>query len=123
MIFYLQATDRDLPPNDKIHFFVIKGDPLSNFTIDAESGEIKLNGPLDYESMDPAMNGSFVLTVMAEDMGMLPLNSTVRVTINVQDENDESPYFEKHLYQTAILENSVGGRYWVDCFVPLSLFI
>ena len=55
------------------------------------------------------MAGRFELTVMAQDRGVPALSSTADVIINVEDLNDESPYFQPELYTASIPENSTGG--------------
>ena len=55
------------------------------FTIDND-GVLSLSSPLDHEDKD-----SYQFTVFAEDMGDDPMSSSVTVTINVVDINDNSP--------------------------------
>ena len=63
-------------------------------------GGLTVTGPLDYEAMDPAVQGVFSLTVMAKDRGVPPLSSTtlaiitVEVTSNILLQNN-------HIYQTS----------------------
>ncbi|NXE32689.1 CAD23 protein, partial [Ptilorrhoa leucosticta] len=67
---------------------------------------ISVNHPLDYEQL---ANGVIYLTVMAKDAGNPPLNSTVPVTIEVFDENDNPPTFSKPSYMITVMEDIMAG--------------
>ena len=64
-----------------IKYSIVDGDPLNNFTIDADSGAISNVAPLDYETQT-----KFQLVIMAKDEGVSALNSTRQlvITINVR---------------------------------------
>lgn len=51
-------------------------------------GELYLTNSLDYERTP-----RYFLTIEAKDSGSPPLSTTTVATINVVDENDNSPYF------------------------------
>ncbi|NXJ06472.1 PCDAB protein, partial [Odontophorus gujanensis] len=53
------------------------------FTIDAESGEIRLTGPLDYETIP-----LYDLHVKVKDKGTPPLSGHCKVMVEVLDVND-----------------------------------
>lgn len=55
-----------------------------NFTIDEVTGEIKVKQPLDYEKLDPTLQGKIVLQVVAHDSGDPRQESVVNVTIDVE---------------------------------------
>lgn len=80
----LQATDRDLPPNNEITYSITSGDTNANFTINSTTGHMSLAGPIDYEAMAPELAGKFTLVVMAKDHGIPPLSSTATVVVYVQ---------------------------------------
>lgn len=48
------------------------------------SGSISLTTPLDYEKLDPIINGKIKLNVQAVDFGIPSLNTTCVVEIIVQ---------------------------------------
>ena len=79
-----QASDLDLNENAEIGYTITDGDPSNLFTIVTATGELRLNEPLDYESMDPASNGRYTLTVTARDAGIPQRSSTVTVIITVE---------------------------------------
>ena len=52
-------------------YMIADGDKASNFTIDSNSGEIKPNGVLDYETVASSQQAkSFNLTIRAFDLGI-----------------------------------------------------
>lgn len=72
--------------NSRVKYKIVEAvnNLTENFTIDEFRGEISLNGPLDYEGLDPDLNGKIIITVMAYDMGIPPMNSTTNVTVTVE---------------------------------------
>ncbi|XP_056655278.1 cadherin-23 isoform X1 [Monodelphis domestica] len=105
----LRATDEDSPPNNQITYSIVNASLFgSYFDISVYEGYavISVNRPLDYEQIP---NGMIYLTVMAKDAGNPPLNSTVPVTIEVFDENDNPPTFSKPSYSVTVVENIMAG--------------
>ena len=93
LIGRVHATDRDIGPNGLINYTIISIDPSSSltknlFSLSTQSGEIYLDGPLDFEK-----EKFYRIQIKAQDngpqQGSTP--SYVNVHINVQDENDNSP--------------------------------
>ncbi|XP_016295467.1 cadherin-related family member 2-like [Sinocyclocheilus anshuiensis] len=110
----IQATDGDDPknPNSIIQYRIDNSPFSSNFTIDHDSGVLENNGRLDREAMDPALDGGIELMVIASDMGTPSLSSTAKVTINIGDENDNSPqYLDPAPYEFKVKESE--GGIWV----------
>uniref|UniRef100_A0A8C9BVZ4 Cadherin-23 n=4 Tax=Phocoena sinus TaxID=42100 RepID=A0A8C9BVZ4_PHOSS len=103
------ATDEDSPPNNQITYSIVNASAFgSYFDIRVYEGYavISVNRPLDYEQIP---NGLIYLTVMAKDAGNPPLNSTVPVTVEVFDENDNPPTFSKPAYFVSVVENIMAG--------------
>lgn len=63
----------------------------SYFNIDQTSGKINLNKAVDRETM--GSSGIIELTVVAEDGGTPPRNSTALIKITINDINDNVPEF------------------------------
>ncbi|XP_048060461.1 cadherin-23 isoform X2 [Megalobrama amblycephala] len=104
-----RATDEDSPPNNILTYSIIYASQFrSYFSISVVEGYavINVNRPLDYEQV-PA--GLIFLTLMARDGGNPSLNSTVPVTIELFDENDNPPEFSLPSYIINIPENIVAG--------------
>ncbi|XP_061913850.1 cadherin-23-like [Entelurus aequoreus] len=105
----VRATDEDSPPNNFITYTIISTSAFPDFfSIIMVEGYavISVTRPLDYEKVP---GGTIHLTVMAKDGGNPSLNSTVPVTVEVIDENDNPPEFSKSSYIVKILENINAG--------------
>ncbi|XP_016140663.1 cadherin-related family member 2 [Sinocyclocheilus grahami] len=107
----IQARDGDDPgtPNSKIQYRIDDSPFSSNFTIDKVTGLLKNSGLLDREAIDLAPDGVIELVVIASDMGTPSLSSTAKVTINIGDENDNSPrYLDPAPYEFKVKESESG---------------
>ncbi|XP_019363367.1 PREDICTED: cadherin-23 isoform X2 [Gavialis gangeticus] len=105
----LRATDEDSPPNNQITYSIVYASEFRSYfdiSIYEGYGVISVTHPLDYEQVS---NGVIYLTVMAKDAGNPPLNSTVPVTIEVFDENDNPPTFSKPSYAITVMEDIMAG--------------
>uniref|UniRef100_A0A8B9DVX4 Cadherin-23 n=1 Tax=Anser cygnoides TaxID=8845 RepID=A0A8B9DVX4_ANSCY len=105
----LRASDEDSPPNNQITYSIVQASAFREYfdiTVSEGYGVISVNHPLDYEQVT---NGVIYLTVMAKDAGNPPLNSTVPITIEVFDENDNPPTFSKPSYVIAVMEDIMAG--------------
>ncbi|NWU98686.1 CAD23 protein, partial [Upupa epops] len=105
----LRATDEDSSPNNQITYSIVQASAFFEYfdiTVSEGYGVISVNHPLDYEQVD---NGVIYLTVMAKDAGNPPLNSTIPVTIEVFDENDNPPTFSKPSYVITVMEDIMAG--------------
>ncbi|NXA36649.1 CAD23 protein, partial [Eudromia elegans] len=108
-VLRLRASDEDSPPNNHITYSIVQASAFRDYfdiTVSEGYGVISVNHPLDYEQIP---NGVIHLTVMAKDAGEPPLNSTVPVTIEVFDENDNPPTFSKASYVVAVAEDIMAG--------------
>uniref|UniRef100_A0A8C2MKT5 Cadherin-23 n=1 Tax=Cricetulus griseus TaxID=10029 RepID=A0A8C2MKT5_CRIGR len=105
----LRATDEDSPPNNQITYSIVNASAFGSYfdiSVYEGYGVISVSRPLDYEQIP---NGLIYLTVMAKDAGNPPLYSTVPVTIEVFDENDNPPTFSKPAYFVSVVENIMAG--------------
>uniref|UniRef100_A0A8D0TNB1 Cadherin related 23 n=1 Tax=Sus scrofa TaxID=9823 RepID=A0A8D0TNB1_PIG len=103
------ATDEDSPPNNQITYSIVSASAFGSYfdiSVYEGYGVISVSRPLDYEQIP---NGLIYLTVMAKDAGHPPLNSTVPITIEVFDENDNPPTFSKPAYFVSVVENIMAG--------------
>lgn len=110
----VEAHDEDQPntANSLVHYRIERwpNGLKTNFSIHPTSGLITLETPLDYEKLDPALDGKIVLVVAAVDSGAngTALTSTVLVNITVEDINDFRPVFNSSEYTMHILENATA---------------
>ncbi|XP_063814849.1 cadherin-23 isoform X2 [Pseudophryne corroboree] len=108
-VIKLRATDEDSPPNNQITYNIIQASAFRSFfeiSISEGYGVITVIRPLDYEQIS---NGVITLMVMAKDSGVPSLNSTVPVSIEVFDENDNPPTFSRPSYVITVMENIMAG--------------
>lgn len=87
-ILQVFATDDDEGDNGKVLYEINRrqSDPDRYFVVDAQSGVITLNKPLDFE-----MKRVHELVVQAQDNATQPEVSNAFVTIHVRDYNDNQP--------------------------------
>ncbi|XP_056147700.1 cadherin-23 [Lampris incognitus] len=105
----VRATDEDSAPNNFLTYTITSASVFPDyFSIIMVEGYavISVNSPLDYEQVP---EGMIHLTVMVKDGGNPALNSTVPVTIELFDENDNPPKFSKQSYIVKIPENINAG--------------
>uniref|UniRef100_A0A8C5TVR0 Cadherin domain-containing protein n=1 Tax=Malurus cyaneus samueli TaxID=2593467 RepID=A0A8C5TVR0_9PASS len=100
----LKASDNHLAMNRKLHFSIAKDDDNVHFEIDSLTGDLYLSRELDYETAS-----HFLLQVIIKDYNNPPQNSTVFLSIDVEDKNDHSPYFQDDFIVIGIEENVPVG--------------
>lgn len=75
--------------------------PSTLFDVDAITGHLTLNRPLDYESQQ-----RHTLMITATDSGSPALSANLTVLLEVQDVNDNAPVFEQSEYEVRVIETS-----------------
>ncbi|KAK4302799.1 hypothetical protein Pmani_025146 [Petrolisthes manimaculis] len=114
-ITILTATDEDEGNNGQVQYnFASDEDATvrSIFHIDPHSGAVTLAATLDREA-----TSMYSFTVVATDGGPEPLSSSARVTVMVQDYNDNPPVFTRDTYITAVPEDTATGTAVVELSV------
>ncbi|XP_068955945.1 desmocollin-1 isoform X2 [Petaurus breviceps papuanus] len=103
------ATDRDEPDtlHTRLKYTILKQIPENpkHFAIHPETGVITTIFPPDREACP-----TYTLHVEARDMAgqSFGLSSTTVLTINIRDENDNAPTFQKTSYVTEVEENKIN---------------
>ena len=112
-VIKLTATDLDAGPfcdrdtdntKDNIVEYALLNDEEIPFIIDRVTGNVSVNNSLDFE-----IEQSYVLEVVAYDLGTPSLNSTKNITISIIDLNDNPPILSNSSYVTGAFENSTVG--------------
>lgn len=87
-VLQVVATDADAGDNGRVRYSINRrqSDRDQMFRIDAHSGQIAINKPLDFETKE-----LHELVVVATDQGEQPLETTAFVSIRVTDVNDNQP--------------------------------
>ncbi|BFZ17793.1 hypothetical protein BsWGS_20832 [Bradybaena similaris] len=99
----LNCQDED----DSIAGYTITPDnPLgsSYFSLLPGSGAMIVSDRIDFEKIE-----RIDLTAICTDAGQPPLSNTTRVIVHIRNINDNSPLFIQNLFQTSVLENTMGG--------------
>ncbi|XP_069510257.1 protocadherin gamma-B1-like isoform X19 [Ambystoma mexicanum] len=101
LVLQVTATDSDEGSNARVtySFGGLKGNVHSVFSLDADSGKIKVKGPLDFEKTN-----SYTIAVEAKDGGGHVADTMV--ILEVIDENDNSPDITLTLFSSQISEDS-----------------
>ncbi|KFO31684.1 Protocadherin-23 [Fukomys damarensis] len=85
----------------KLHFSLATEDKNGHFEIDSSTGDLFLSKELDYETTP-----RYVFRVITKDHSQSPaLNSTVFLSVDVEDRNDHSPAFQDRVIAISIEEN------------------
>ncbi|XP_056106333.1 protocadherin Fat 2 [Rhinichthys klamathensis goyatoka] len=96
VLFQVLATDEDFGENGSIIFLL--EDDFNLFRIDSYLGDVSLQKPLDFESMN-----KYVLTVLVSDDGEPSLSAAG--TLYVQVQNRSHPIFQSLYYPLKLPEN------------------
>uniref|UniRef100_A0A3P9HZR5 FAT atypical cadherin 1 n=1 Tax=Oryzias latipes TaxID=8090 RepID=A0A3P9HZR5_ORYLA len=99
-IIQINAVDPDVIASDKLTYKITSGNPQGFFAINTKTGLITTTSRrLDREQQD-----EHILEVTVTDHGIPPKSTTVRVIIQVLDENDNRPLFLEKIYKIQIPE-------------------
>ena len=97
----LTATDNDNHTNTPVTYSILGGNVGGVFGVEPKTGDIFVNGPLDYESDD-----DYVLSIKASDTGIPTRSATANVIITIINHNEFSPVFSNSSYHFNLTENS-----------------
>ncbi|XP_074651233.1 protocadherin Fat 1-like [Tubulanus polymorphus] len=103
-IIKMAATDADEGFNGKLQFVISGGNNDSCFTIDTDSGEVKILSPLDRETTD-----YYALSISVSDLGRPSLTSVRSLGVKINDVNDRPPVFTMNAYEAEISESAAPG--------------
>ena len=102
----LTATDPDLGTNAEITYTISDGNFEDTFSIIPDTGQVTLASTLDAERIT-----SYNLTIGARDNGQSFLEGFTRLTVLVEDANDNAPLFGKSSsYYYNVFENALIGQ-------------
>ncbi|XP_064568370.1 protocadherin-23-like [Zonotrichia leucophrys gambelii] len=107
-VLRLSASDADEPgsPNAEVRY-ALEGDAaaLALLRIDARSGAVSTRARLDRERQ-----AALELRVVARDGGVPPRAAACRLSVRVEDANDNEPRFERAVYRARMPEHAARGR-------------
>ncbi|XP_031337329.1 fat-like cadherin-related tumor suppressor homolog isoform X2 [Photinus pyralis] len=102
VVLTLEVTDADIDLSTPVNYFIISGDPSSQFQV-RQTGEIYVAKSLDRESVS-----KYDLQIIVTD-GLF--TDTTKVTINILDANDNPPYCLRHRYRQVLSEGILPGSF------------
>lgn len=102
-IITITSIDRDQGSNAEVRYSIVKGNS-GIFSLDPNSGLLKLHGTLDYERKP-----TYILEISATDLGTPPQTSQQTLTIDLVDVNDNAPQFNQSLFLGNVYENEPVG--------------
>ncbi|XP_063304115.1 protocadherin alpha-C2-like isoform X8 [Pelobates fuscus] len=107
LVIKLNATDPDEGSNGKITYSFSSYTPQKVrylFKIDPQSGEICVNGNVDYEKAS-----AYEIYVQATDKGSVPMTGHCKVLVEIIDANDNSPEIVVTSNYSPVAENAQEG--------------
>ncbi|XP_056133034.1 protocadherin alpha-8-like [Lampris incognitus] len=107
LLVKLNATDLDEGLNSAIEYTFGQTQNkkvYDTFALDSMTGEIRLNGRLDFEDTEV-----YKLDIQASDKGHLPWTAASRVVIKIKDVNDNNPEIEVTSLSNVVPEDSKPG--------------
>ena len=104
-VFKVSAKDKD--SFGGLHYSLVNGTDI--FSMNQQSGEIKLSKPLDRETKN-----SYVVIVNATDNGNPSKTTTAMVRFTVGDVNDNAPKFENNTATVSVTENGGADAFVID---------
>ena len=102
-IITITSIDQDHGSNAEVRYSIVQGDS-GIFSLEANSGLLKLHGALDYERKP-----TYILNISATDLGTPPQTSYQTLTIDLIDVNDNAPQFNQSLFLGNVYENEPVG--------------
>ncbi|XP_066555914.1 protocadherin-16 [Amia ocellicauda] len=105
LVLEVTATDKDDGSNGKVLYY-LSSDSRGMFNVDQETGRITTSGDLDREKQ-----AVYSFLVHAVDSSpAAPRNSTAQVMVNIQDVNDNAPFFIQDPVIINISSSSVSNH-------------
>ncbi|XP_043106958.1 putative protocadherin beta-18 isoform X36 [Puntigrus tetrazona] len=104
VVVTVSASDADEGANGDVtyEFGHMPVNAKSIFSIDPESGEMRIKGPLDFED-----SPSFEIRVKAKDGAGLA--ATSKVVVDISDVNDNAPFIMIKSFKTPLMEDATVG--------------
>ncbi|XP_077922617.1 protocadherin gamma-B2 [Halichoerus grypus] len=104
VIALIKTRDRDSGENGEVYCRILGNAEFILKSYSKNYYKLVTDGPLDREEI-PEYN----ITVLATDRGKPPLSSSISITLQIADVNDNAPVFEQAFYLVHIAENNPPG--------------
>ncbi|XP_033119933.1 protocadherin-23-like isoform X2 [Anneissia japonica] len=96
------ASDPDKGTNGSVRYSLISGSRM--FHINPTTGEVTTTQVLDREEVS-----QYMISILAQDGGTPPMESTIMVQVQVKDVNDNPPLVENETITLTVMENVRPG--------------
>ncbi|KAL3880061.1 hypothetical protein ACJMK2_032332 [Sinanodonta woodiana] len=101
----VNASDADMGRNGEISYFLSSAQ--DDFSIDVETGEIFTAKQFDRELIFERTGKNYIIfDVIAKDNGIKRLQAMASVKVYIEDVNDNSPQFNKSVYDVSVSEDA-----------------
>ncbi|XP_062865096.1 protocadherin Fat 1a [Trichomycterus rosablanca] len=105
-VIQIDAYDPDTRSSNRMSYKISSGNPQGFFNIDAKTGLVTTTSrKLDREQQD-----EHILEITVTDQGVPARSTTVRVIVQVLDENDNRPVFMEKVYKIKLPERDKTER-------------
>ncbi|XP_034036993.1 protocadherin beta-16-like [Thalassophryne amazonica] len=104
VIAVMSVNDPDSEDNGKVQCIINKNIP---FIIQSSTGNFY--SLVTDSELDRERSSEYNITVTCSDEGVPSLSSSVTLTLQISDVNDNAPVFEKSSYEAYIVENNTPG--------------
>uniref|UniRef100_A0A672F199 Cadherin domain-containing protein n=1 Tax=Salarias fasciatus TaxID=181472 RepID=A0A672F199_SALFA len=104
VVAVMSVNDHDSDNNGKVQCAIDRNIPFSITSSVSNFYSIVTNGNLDRER-----SFQYNITVTCSDEGVPSLSSSVTLTLQISDVNDNAPVFERSSYEAYIVENNTPG--------------
>uniref|UniRef100_A0AAY4AYK1 FAT atypical cadherin 1 n=1 Tax=Denticeps clupeoides TaxID=299321 RepID=A0AAY4AYK1_9TELE len=102
--FCLRATDADTGFNGRLVFVISEGNQDSCYSIDMDTGCLKI-----IEGLDREKSANHILNITVYDLGIPQKSASYVLKVIVLDINDNRPVFLQNKYSVEVSENSALG--------------
>lgn len=99
----MQVQDDDEPDNASVRYY-LRGDGADHFTLDKETGRLRVAAPLDRETRP-----HYALTAHAQDRAQPDWGCSTDVRVTLSDVNDNAPRFGTARYEATLPEDAEPG--------------
>ncbi|XP_023251875.1 protocadherin gamma-A5-like [Seriola lalandi dorsalis] len=104
VVTMINIEDKDSGENGKVQCFINENMPFTLKTTTINFYNLVTDSDLDRERAS-----EYNITVTCSDEGVPSLSSSVTLTLQISDVNDNSPVFERSSYEAYIVENNTPG--------------
>ncbi|XP_023184218.1 protocadherin gamma-A5-like isoform X30 [Xiphophorus maculatus] len=104
VVTMINIEDKDSEQNGNVKCYIDENLPFSLKSLANNFYSLVTDSELDKEN-----HSEYVITVTCSDEGVPSLSSSVTLTLQISDVNDNTPVFERSSYEAYIVENNTPG--------------